>query len=62
MSTEKPKRYDHRRMAVVRLPPALLERLDTFCKTQRLKPSRTRVIEAAITEFLEREDQPATAS
>ena len=62
MPRKNPTPADNRRMAVVRLPPELLTQLDVFCKTQRLHPSRTRVIEAAIREFLQREQQAETAS
>jgi hypothetical protein len=48
----------HRQLTGVRLPPDLLDRLEVFCQTQKLKPSRTRVIEISIREFLDREEDP----
>jgi predicted DNA-binding protein len=36
-----------------RLQPDMLERLDAFCATQRIKTSRNKVVEAAIGEFLD---------
>jgi metal-responsive CopG/Arc/MetJ family transcriptional regulator len=43
-------------MAGVRMPQALLDRIDAYCARQPLQPSRTKVIELAIREFLEREE------
>ncbi len=40
----------------LRLPRKLLERVDAYCFAQPLQPSRTKVIELAILEFLEREE------
>ena len=40
----------------LRLPPKLLARLDDYCLKQKIHPHRTRVIEVAIAEFLEREN------
>ena len=45
----------------VRLTEELLSDLDAFCLSQKLPPSRTRVIEAAIRDYIEREKQPAGA-
>jgi predicted DNA-binding protein len=39
-----------------RLQPDMLERLDAFCKTQRVRTSRNKVVEAAINEFLDSVD------
>lgn len=52
---------DIRKVAMTRLPPPLLERLDRYCATQRLKPSRTRVIEIAIADYLDKEEATAAA-
>ena len=52
----------HRQLTGVRLPPELLDRLEDFCSAQKLKPSRTRVIEVAIREFLDREESPSAAA
>jgi metal-responsive CopG/Arc/MetJ family transcriptional regulator len=48
----------HRQLTGVRLPPELLDRLEVFCQAQKLKPSRTRVLEISIRKFLEREEDP----
>jgi predicted DNA-binding protein len=51
-----PKPWNERKKATqtaFRLPPEMLERLDAFCSTQRIKTSRNKVVEAAITEFLD---------
>jgi hypothetical protein len=39
----------------LRLPPDLFDRLDLYCSSNKLKPSRTRVVEVALREFLDRE-------
>ena len=39
----------------VRIPSELFARLDEYCAANKMKPSRTRVIEVALFEFLNRE-------
>lgn len=51
-------RIQLRQLTGVRLPPELLEMLNQYCGSNKLKPSRTRVIEIAIREFLSREGMP----
>ena len=46
----------------LRLPPKLMTRLDDYCQKQRIPPSRTRVMEIALHEFLDRETSPPSAS
>jgi len=44
-----------RALTAMRMAPELLDSLDTYCKTHRLRPSRTKIIETAVREFLEKE-------
>lgn len=55
---------DKRRRALtaMRMEAELLETLDSYCKTHRLRPSRTAIIEAAVREFLQKEGAISTAS
>ena len=61
MATPVKETRDKRRMAMARMPPDLLKRLDQFCRTHPLRPSRTRVMETAIRQFLDREEQQHAA-
>ena len=47
---------DHRQLTAVRLPPPLLQRLESFRSKQPFNPSRTRIIEEALRRFLDAED------
>ena len=46
-----------RKLTALRLPPDILARLDAFIRGQRMPLSRTSVMELAVREFLEREEQ-----
>jgi metal-responsive CopG/Arc/MetJ family transcriptional regulator len=61
MTTKKPTRPNKVQTAV-RLTEQLLSELDEFCLSQKLPPSRTRVIEAAIRDYIEREKPPVRMS
>ena len=63
MSTiDKPVRQAKKKtQTAIRLRPDVLQRLDTFCKSQRLQPTRNSVIELAIQEFLDSEEKAAPA-
>ena len=51
---------ERKKVVMVRLSPALVSRLDSYCGQQRAKPSRTAVIEAAILDFLG-QDEPESS-
>ena len=40
------------------MPAEIVDALDEYCRRDRMQPSRTRVIEVALREFLEREGVP----
>jgi len=55
----KPDPRDNRVLTGIRLPPDLLEGVDNYCRAHEMKPSRTRIIEIAMRQFLEREKAAA---
>jgi metal-responsive CopG/Arc/MetJ family transcriptional regulator len=56
---DKTLRPKHLTQTAVRIEPQLLERLNNYCDNHRLKPKRNSVIEAAIKEFLDSEENAA---
>jgi hypothetical protein len=51
-----------RQMTGLRLPPALLERLDAWCKAQRPPVTKTGVIEMLLEDFLAGREVAAPAT
>ena len=49
-----------RRPILVKLPPHLVDEIDAYCARQAAKPTRTAVIEAALTAFVEANNRAGT--
>lgn len=52
----------YRDIATVRLPRDLIDRMSRHREAQRTPPTRTAVIEAALREYLDRQDQAGQPS
>ena len=50
-------RREHRERAAWRFDPRFLERLRNFVASQELQTTQTQVIEAAVTEYMERREE-----
>ncbi|MFZ4768419.1 MAG: hypothetical protein ACOYMN_26020 [Roseimicrobium sp.] len=48
---------EHRKMIALRLPPELIERLDTWCADQKPVVTKTATIELAIRQFLDERER-----
>ena len=46
----------------IRLPGDLIASIDAYCRSHPFRPSRTRTVERALREFLDREEAQASKS